>query len=381
MKQREEDIKWAEEVWEKLQKKLDMVSERVKNIVPGDANENGRFVDRGQGEDIFWWTNGFWAGLLWQMYHATGKEAYKENAEIIEQKLDMALEEFWGLHHDVGFMWLLSAVADYRLTGNEKSKNRGLHAANILAGRYNPKGHFIRAWNPECDRSLDTTGLMIIDCLMNLPLLYWASEVTGDCRFSDIANEHANTALRYILREDGSCNHIVELNPQTGEFVKSLGGQGYGEGSSWSRGQSWAVYGMTLSYACTKDEKYLHAAKQAAHYFIANAALTDYIPLLDFRAPKEPKLADTTAGVITACGLLELSQYVGELEQPLYRESAMRMLRAMVEKCCDWDENKDAILGYGSVAYHREVHCPIIYGDYFLVEAVLRILGKATLLW
>ena len=91
MKQREEDIKWAEEVWEKLQKKLDMVSERVKNIVPGDANENGRFVDRGQGEDIFWWTNGFWAGLLWQMYHATGKEAYKENAEIIEQKLDMAL--------------------------------------------------------------------------------------------------------------------------------------------------------------------------------------------------------------------------------------------------------------------------------------------------
>lgn len=379
MNYRAEDIKWAEEVWEKLQKKLSVVSERVKDILPGDADENGKFVDRGN--DIFWWTNGFWAGLLWQMYHATGEESYKVYAEVIEKKLDTALEEFWGLHHDVGFMWSLSAVADYRLTGNEKSKNRGLHAANILAGRYNPNGHFIRAWNPECDPSLDTRGLMIIDCLMNLPLLYWADELTDDHRYYTIAKEHADTALRYILREDGSCNHIVQFDSETGEFVKSLGGQGYGEGSSWSRGQSWAVYGMTLSYLYTKEERYLDAAKQAAHYFIANAALTDYIPLLDFRAPQEPKLVDTTAGVITACGLLELSKHVGELERPLYVESAMRMLRAMVEKCCDWDEETDAILGYGSGAYHKDVHHPIIYGDYFLLEAVLRILGKDTLLW
>ena len=130
MNYRAEDIKWAEEVWEKLQKKLSVVSERVKDILPGDADENGKFVDRGN--DIFWWTNGFWAGLLWQMYHATGEESYKTYAEVIEKKLDTALEEFWGLHHDVGFMWSLSAVADYRLTGNEKSKNRGLHAASVL---------------------------------------------------------------------------------------------------------------------------------------------------------------------------------------------------------------------------------------------------------
>ncbi len=379
MKYRKEDIKWAEDVWEKLQKKLEIVSERVKDIIPGDADKTGKFVDRGS--DIFWWTNGFWAGLLWQMYHATGQESYKVNAEVIEKKLDTALEEFWGLHHDVGFMWSLSAVADYRLTGNEKSKNRGLHAANILAGRYNPNGRFIRAWNPECDSSLDTRGLMIIDCLMNLPLLYWADQITGDHRYDTIAKEHADTALRYILREDGSCNHIVQFDPETGEFVKSLGGQGYGEGSSWSRGQSWAVYGMTLSYLYTKEEKYLQAAKQAAHYFIANAALNDYVPLLDFRAPEEPKCIDTTAGVITACGLLELSKHVNEFERHLYVESAMRMLRVLVERYCDWDENTDAILGYGSGAYGRDVHCPIIYGNYFLVEAVLRVLGKDSLLW
>lgn len=379
MNYRAEDIKWAEEVWEKLQKKLSVVSERVKDILPGDADENGKFVDRGN--DIFWWTNGFWAGLLWQMYHATGEESYKTYAEVIEKKLDTALEEFWGLHHDVGFMWSLSAVADYRLTGNEKSKNRGLHAASVLAGRYNPNGHFIRAWNPECDPSLDTRGLMIIDCLMNLPLLYWADELTDDHRYDSIAKEHADTALRYILREDGSCNHIVQFDSETGEFVKSLGGQGYGEGSSWSRGQSWAVYGFTLSYLYTKEERYLNAAKQAAHYFIANAALNDYVPLLDFRAPQEPKYIDTTAGVITACGLLELSKHIGELERPLYMESAMRMLKVLVERYCDWNEETDAILGYGSGAYHKDVHHPIIYGDYFLLEAVLRILGKDTLLW
>lgn len=132
---------------------------------------------------------------------------------------------------------------------------------DILSGR-----------NPECDPSLDTRGLMIIDCLMNLPLLYWADELTDDHRYDSIAKEHADTALRYILREDGSCNHIVQFDSETGEFVKSLGGQGYGEGSSWSRGQSWAVYGFTLSYLYTKEERYLNAAKQAAHYFIADAA-------------------------------------------------------------------------------------------------------------
>lgn len=376
---REQDLKWAEQVWEHLQNKTEVVSERVKDIIPGDADGTGRFVDREK--DIFWWTNGVWAGLLWQMYHVTGKEPYRKNAEAIEKKLDTALEEFWGLHHDVGFMWLLSAVADYRLTGNEKSKNRGLHAANILAGRYNPNGRFIRAWNPECDPSLDTRGLMIVDCLMNLPLLYWADGLTGDHRYETIARAHADTALQYIIREDGSCNHIVEMNPETGEFVRSLGGQGYGEGSSWSRGQSWAIYGMALSYRYTKDEKYLNAAKQTAHYFLANAALNDYVPLLDFRAPEEPKRIDTTAGVIAACGLLELSQYVDGLERSLYEESAVRMLRVLAEKYCDWDETKDAILGFGSGAYHKDVHHPIIYGDYFLVEAVLRVLGKAALLW
>ena len=258
-------------------------------------------------------------------------------------------------------MWLHSAVADYRLTGNTKSLQRGLHAANILAGRYNPKGHFIRAWNPECDPSLDTRGIAIIDCMMNIPLLYWASEMTGDSRFKTIAMEHADTVLAHTIRPDGSCNHIVVFDPDTGEYLDNPGGQGYESGSSWSRGQSWAIYGMALSYAYTGEKRYLEAAKRTAHYFIANVSMNGYVPLVDFRAPEEPVLIDTSAGVIAACGLLEIASHVGELEQKLYMENAVRILRTLEEKYCDWDPENDAVLGYGTGAYHGRRHYPVSY--------------------
>lgn len=375
-----EDRLWAEAVWEKLRIKTGLECDRIGGMIPGDVQEDGHFPDMG-GQDIFWWTNGFWSGILWQMYHATGEARYMEAAKETEKKLDKALEGFGGLHHDVGFMWLPSAVADYRLTGSGESKNRGLHAANILAGRYNPKGHYIRAWNPECDPSLDTTGLVIIDCMMNLPLLYWASEVTQDSRFKWIAMEHADTVLKYGMRPDGSCCHIIGFDSDTGEYLGSLGGQGYKTGSSWSRGQSWALYGMALSFAHTGKQAYLDAAKQSAHYFIANAAVNDYVPLVDFRAPEEPVLIDTTAGVIASCGLLEIAGHVAAPEQGMYRKAAVRMLRVLVERYCDWNPRRDAILGYGTVAYHGKVHKPIIYGDYFLLEAVLRLLGKELRIW
>lgn len=375
----EETQNWVKQTWEKLQVKLQAECDRIGGMIPGDA-QDGRFPDMGS-KDIFWWTNGFWSGILWQMYHATGKECYRKAAEETEVKLDEALEAFWGLHHDTGFMWLHSAVADYRLTKNEKSLYRGLHAANILAARFNPTGQFIRAWNPECDPSIDTTGIMIIDCMMNIPLLYWASEVTGDSRFRTVAMAHADTVLKYTIRPDGSCNHIVDIDTETGEFRNNPGGQGYGSGSSWSRGQSWAVYGMALSYRYTGKQEYLDAAKRVAHYFMANVSLNDYVPLVDFRAPKEPVLIDTTAGVITACGLLEIAGHVDALEKELYIQGAVRMLKALEERYCDWNPQADGILGQGSVSYHGRTHCHIIYGDYFLLEAVLRLLEKDFLIW
>lgn len=370
-----EDEAWAESVWEKLQVKLKAECLRLGDMIPGDVGNDGHYTDMGN-RDIYWWTNGFWAGTMWQMYHASGSECFRTAAERIEERLDEALNGFMGLHHDVGFMWLPSAVADYRITGNKESLRRGLHAAGILAGRYNPSGRFIRAWNPDCDPSIDTTGLAIIDCMMNLPLLYWASEVTGDSRFRAIAMNHADRVLEYTLRPDGSSNHIVEFDPDTGEYRGNPGGQGYESGSSWSRGQGWALYGMALSFAYTGKREYLDAAKRSAHYFIANAALNDYVPLVDFRAPEEPVLVDTTAGVIAVCGLLEIAESVGQAEQALYVKSALRILRVLEERYCNWKPEEDAVLGGGTVAYHGKRNCPIIYGDYFLTEAVLRLLGK-----
>lgn len=375
-----EDRIWAEELWKKLSGKLEAECLRLGDMIPGDVGENGRYVDMGK-QDIYWWTNGFWAGTMWQMYHAADIACCRAVAEWIEAALDQALCGFSGLHHDVGFMWLHTAVANYRLTGNETSYSRGLHAANILAGRYNPNGRFIRAWNPECDPSIDTKGIAIIDCMMNLPLLYWASDVTGDIRFRSIAMNHADRVLECAIRPDGSSNHIVEFNPETGEFLGNPGGQGYESGSSWSRGQSWAIYGMALSYAHTGKQEYLDAAKRTAHYFMGNAALNGYVPLVDFRSPGEPVLVDTTAGAIAACGLLEIADHVGKLEKGLYVKSALRILQALEAGYCNWNPEEDAVLGGGTVAYHGRRNCPIIYGDYFFLEAVLRLLDQEFLIW
>ena len=370
-----ETFLWAEEIWKKIETKLEAECKRLGPIMPY-VPENGKYFDMGERE-LTAWTNGFYSGILWQMYHATKKDCYLENAREIEKRLDGAFQNFPKLDHDVGFLWLHTAVADYRLTGEEESKSRGLHAAGILAGRYNPNGRYIKAWNGA------RSGVAIVDCLMNLPLLYWASEQSGDSAWRQIAINHTEMALKYIIRPDGSCNHLVEFDPVTGEYLNNPGGQGYESGSSWSRGQSWGIYGMALAYKYTSNEAYLDAAKRVAHYFCANLALNDYVPMLDFRAPEEPVYYDTTAGVCAACGLLELSEHVNPLEKDLYVKFAVRCLKAVTERFCQWDPEQDSILNYGSARYDRvsDRQVPIIYGDYFLVEGILRLLNKDFLIW
>ena len=369
---------WANDIFEKLKTKLKAECARNGQIIPY-IPRNGRYKDLDNpGESIYWWTNGFWPGMLWQMFNATGDEEYRKAAEFAEKRLDEALEGFEGLHHDVGFMWLHSAVANYRLTGNKDSRRRGLHAANILAGRYNPGGRFIRAWN------MDRIGWIIIDCLMNLPILYWAYEETSDPRFRRIAMDHAFTAIDHLLRGDGSCNHIAILSPQTGECLEIPNGQGFAPNSSWSRGQGWALYGFALSYRHTGERKFLDAAKSIAQYVIANFAMNDWIPLVDFRSPAEPLKRDSTAAMISACGFLEIAGHVDEHEKPLYSGAALKLLQTCEKAFADWNTETDGIIGKGTAAWHgkaEETEVPIIYGDYFFTEAVLRLLKKDFLIW
>ena len=216
---KKEDLAWAEQVYEKIRLKMSAECSRIGSRIPYIA-ENGVYKEDKAATDIVWWTNGFWPGLMWQMYHAEGDDAYRRTAAEVEEKLDRAFDIYTGLHHDVGFMWLHSAVADYRITGNERSLARGLHAAHLLAGRYNPRGKFLRSWNR------DRAGWVIVDSMMNIPLLYWASDAIGDPRFTYIAMDHADTVMRHTVRGDGSCNHIIVLDPESGSLRKHRGDRG-----------------------------------------------------------------------------------------------------------------------------------------------------------
>lgn len=374
----EETKQWAREVLEKMDHKLSESAERLGNKVPYIPDEEtGKYEVDMVAKEAVWWTNGFWAGIMWQMYHATEKELYKKTAEANEERMDAAFDIYTGLHHDVGFMWLHLSVANYRLTRNERSKARGLHAAHLLAGRYNPRGKFIRSWNR------DRSGWVIIDSMLNIPLLYWARDTIEDPRFGYVAEDHADKVMKDIVRPDGSVNHIGVFDPTNGDLLETPAGQGYASGSSWSRGQSWALYGFALSYLHTGKKEYLDTAKKVAHYFISEVSKTGWIPLVDFRAPKEPVMWDTSAGMCAACGLLEIAKHVDEYERDLYVEAAVNILRATEEKYAIYETERDGLIDMQTADYHSEhwTHMPIIYGDYYFVEAILRLLDKDFLIW
>ncbi|MDE6940508.1 MAG: glycoside hydrolase family 88 protein [Lachnospiraceae bacterium] len=372
--------KWVGEVYDKILAKEKKVAQRSRNKIPY-TTKDGVFDDRGKTE-ICWWTNGFWGGMMWQLYHATGEPVYLENALRTEIKLDENLMNRQGMDHDSGFKWLPTAVAHYRVTGDMASRNRALLAADNLASRFNPVGKFIRAWN-NWDGNEDGSfaGRAIIDCMMNLPLLYWAGDELYDPRFRHIAKMHADTAIKNFIREDGSAKHIIEFDAETGEYLHSVGGQGYGHGSSWTRGQAWAVYGFMLSYIHTKEERYLATAKKVADYFIANIPDSKLIPV-DFRQPQTPAYEDSTAAAIASCGLLELAKCVPDEERATYEDAALEMLKALADKRCNWDENVDNLVEKCTAAYHDADHeFSIIYGDYYFIEAIWKLMGKELIIW
>lgn len=369
---------WIDDVWAKLDKKLAGVAVKSREKLPY-TTVNGIHNDMQQ-KDVAWWTNGFWGGMMWLMYIGTRNEEYRITAEHSEKLLDKAFEKTDSLHHDVGFMWNLTSGTNFRLTGNKRAKNRFNLASAILASRYNIDGAFIRAW-PTWSEKEDNTGVTIIDCMMNIPMLYRATEIDGDKRFKKIAISHADMTMNHHIREDGSVYHIVVHNPDTGEITDYRAGQGYSKESAWSRGQAWAIYGFILSYIHTKERRYLYAAKKTAKFFVENVIKTDFLPLADFRAPGNIAMYDSTAGVCAACGLIEIAKAVPCDEEQFYIETAMKILMSTVEKCCNWYDDEDSILQMGTEAYGRGIHKPIIYGDFFLVEAMLKLKGSDFLIW
>lgn len=371
-----EETNWALETAQRIYEKEKVVAVRNRSKIPYTAKE-GVWDDHTT--DINWWTNGFWAGQLWLLYNAFGDESFKKIACDIEDKLDAVLMDYMGMDHDSGFKWLLTSVADFKMTGSARSKNRALLAASDLAGRLNPAGGFIRAWDD--DGSGERAGWAIIDCMMNLPLLYWAGEVTNDPRFAQIAIIHADTARRVFIREDGSVAHIAVFDPASGEFKGTMGGQGMAEGSSWTRGQSWALYGFSLSYRHSGKKEYLETAIKVADHIISQIN-DDYIIPVDFCQDASCEYEDSTAAAIIACGLLELEQYAAGNNAAIYHETAICLLHTLADKRCNWSPEDDELLENCSAAYHDKEHnFPIIYGDYYFTEAVLRLCNKDLFLW
>ena len=316
----EANAQWVNETWEKIDRKLQKVCIRSREKLPY-TTVNG-VHDNMLETNPCWWTNGFWGGMMWLMYLNTNNEEYKKTALRSEELLDKALEYYKVLHHDVGFLWKLTSVANYRITGNESACNKALFTASTLFSRFNIEAGFIRAWNGNND------SWSIIDTLMNLPLLYWASREIGDDRFTKVAMRHADTAIRDHLRPDGSVNHIVEHDVHTGEKIAVHAGGGLNENTSWSRGVAWTVYGATLSYIHTKEQRYLDAAIRAADHFIEQCKQTGYLAAADFYAPREPLYYDATSGVCAASGMIEIAKALSGERGEYYMGEAIKILKA-----------------------------------------------------
>ena len=266
------------------------------------SNSFGGFYEAGENVE---WTTGFWTGVIWLAYEHTGDEAFRRAAEIqvdsflhrIQNKIDVN-------HHDMGFLFSLSCVAAYKLTGSEKAREAALLAADHLAGRYREKGQFLQAWGNVGEAS---EYRMIIDCLLNLPILYWASEVTGDGKYARMAENHIRTAMKCILREDDSTYHTYFMDMEAGEPAYGVTHQGNRNGSAWARGQAWGIYGIALSYHYLRDESYIELFERVADFFIKHLP-EDLIPYWDFdfdTGSTEPR--DSSAAAIAAVSYTHLT--------------------------------------------------------------------------
>ena len=383
----EANKEWIDAVWEKIDKKMSEITPTALDKIPYTTDKNGKFDNCVEGEgpsEIAWWCNGFWPCYMWLVYVGTKRAIYKEAAVNAEKLLDGAFREYDKLHHDVGFMWHISAGVNYRLTGDKDARLRALYAGDFLASRYNPNGGYIRSWNNDSDT--DGYQKLIVDSMMNITMLYWMAEEKQDIRYKQMAVNHADTIIRTHIRPDGTAHHIVEVDPKTGEPVKALGGQGYELGSTWTRGQAWAIYGFALSYIHTGDEKYLNVAKRVANAFIACAAVNNWIVPLDFRQPDEPKYYDSTAAACAACGMIEIAKHVSEYDQKNYIGAAIKLLKSLDKKAADYSTDKDNLLDYGSEAYYPGrgedgINTAIIYGDYYYTEAIYKLKGFGPLFW
>ncbi|MFV0587296.1 glycoside hydrolase family 88 protein [Bacteroides reticulotermitis] len=339
-----------------------------RNAFPKTYN---RYMNRLQTSGSEWWCSGFYPGTLLYLYEATGQpELY---AEAMRMLTLLEKEQHNVDTHDIGFMMYCSYGNALRLAPQPGYKDILVNSANSLLTRFNPTVGCIKSHNRK-----PTDFVVIIDNMMNLELLFWATQATGDSIYYNTAVKHADTTLKNHFRADGSLYHGINYNPETGGIQHYQAGQGYSENSPWARGQAWGVYGYTLMYRFTKDEKYLNAAIGLVDYLFAHPHMpNDYIPYWDFDAPNIPDAPrDASAAAIICSGLLELQAYVDHARSKAYIEKATRMLSVLSSAAytAPVGSNGGFILEHsmGNVPSATELDVPLTYADYYYVEALLR---------
>jgi unsaturated chondroitin disaccharide hydrolase len=327
--------------------------------------------------------DGFWSGQLWLAYAETQDPVFMEAARAQRPYFIERLNRPETHDHDLGFLYSLSLVADYKLTGDEDARRGALRAADSLAGRYNPAGRFIRAWN-DSGNSTDNAGRIIIDCMENLGLLFWAAQQTDDPYYRDIAVAHANTTLETIVRADGSTYHSFVFDPVTGKPLRGETVQGFAAETCWSRGQSWGIHGFAMAYRYIRNVRFRATAVQLADYALAHLP-EDTIPYWDYRLSNDASYyRDSSAGAIMAAGLFLLADLLDdEAATAHYRDSARVILDGLIADYTTFDHpHAEGLLTQG--ASHVEkgyANNMLPYGDYFFVEALLRAQGRTAFFW
>lgn len=416
------EFDWLEEAAEKIRDKEYEVAKRNKGKIPHSA-EHGIFDDCSGTEKIGTRTNGFYGGIQWQLYNATREPLFLENALSIEKKLDAVLMDSQAMDDSSGILFMPTSVADFHMTGSRPARNRALLAANNLAGRFNPNGNFIRAFNdPDAGENTrpneNCAGTSHVRTLMSLPLLYWASEVTKDPRFRAIAVKHGLMAARHFIQKDGSVRSIVRFDPETGEWIDpnenedavdhgcgkadydasehaGLTKKTVGNCACISRQQAMALYGFTISFFHTGEADFLKAAEKTAAFLLSCFPGDDQNPgqfAHDHAgAADDASTADDAASVIAASGLILLAGLVGNDQSLLppvaaalsagYRTSALQLIQTYTEKRVCFDAERDELLDHCMSEGNRKKASSLIYADYFYIEAIWRLTGRELLIW
>ncbi|WP_313180455.1 glycoside hydrolase family 88 protein [Lacrimispora sp.] len=370
---------------------LDQVAARIRNNIsifydsfPGAGSVN-QIYPATENND---WTNGFWTGQLWLAYEQTKEAAFKEAALYqVPGFRERLIKRIVVDHHDMGFLYTPSCVAAYKLTGDKLARETALMAADNLIGRFQDKGEFFQAWGKLGDPK---EYRLIIDCLLNMPLLFWASEETKDSKYRETALRHIRTSMNYVVREDSSTYHTYYFDPETGNPVRGVTAQGYRDGSIWARGQAWGIYGSAIAYKYCPDPMYIESFRKITACFMEHLP-KDLVPYWDFDftdGSGEPR--DSSSAAIAACGMLEMAEYLEPEEAKDLLQQAKRLIKALTRHCLSHPgENTNGILLHSTYAksspYNTVTDSGVdectLWGDYFYTEALVRIIGPWKAYW